>query len=486
MALRDFFRRRQTPQEPRRRVAVRSFQAAKIDRLTAGWTTEVVGPDDVVNRNLTVLRARSREQHRNNDYARRFIALLKTNVVGTSGVIVQSTPPDRRGGIDQLAADAVEAAWADWRRRENCDVAGRISFTDMQRLFIGQIGIDGEFLAIEHVRGPWGYQLQLVDPQLLDVEHNTLLQNGNRVRFSIEYDQYDAPVAYYLVRKPNALGSDYAFMGKTYERVEAARVIHEFLPEMVGQRRGLPVMSTALMRMQMLGGYEDAAITAARVGASKMGFFTPPEGSAIEGPTDADGAVITDVSPGTFEQLPEGTQFTPFNPDYPHQQFDAFVKACLRGISSGLGVSYSALSNDLEGVNYSSIRAGVLEDREAWKALQDWMVSVFVRRVFERWAAQATKIGIPIPGTGAWLRDTDGTRYQQADYQPRRWAWVDPQKDTMANILAIQHGLKSRAEVIREQGRDPETVWRELEQERTRLGDLLSLNPMEATEDEKS
>lgn len=484
MALRDFFRRRPVPQEPRRRI--RSFQAAKIDRLTAGWTTEVVGPDDLVHRNLSVLRARSREQHRNNDYARRFIALLKTNVVGPSGVIVQSTPPDRRGGIDQLAADAVEAAWANWCRRENCDVSGRIGFTDMQRLFIGQIGIDGEFLAIEHVRGPWGYQLQLVDPQLLDVEHNTLLPNGNRVRFSIEYDEFDAPVAYYLVRKPNALGSDYSFMGKAYQRVEAERVIHEFVPEMVGQRRGLPVMSTALMRMQMLGGYEDAAITAARVGASKMGFFTPPEGSAIDGQQDVDGAVITDVSPGTFEQLPEGTQFTPFNPDYPHQQFDAFVKACLRGISSGLGVSYSALSNDLEGVNYSSIRAGVLEDREAWKALQDWMVNVFVRRVFERWAAQATKIGIPIPGTGAWLRDTDGNRYQQADYQPRRWAWVDPQKDTTANILAIQHGLKSRAEVIREQGRDPETVWRELEQERVRLGDLLALTPLEVTNDPES
>jgi len=40
---------------------------------------------------------------------------------------------------------------------------------------------------------------------------------------------------------------------------------------------------------------------------------------------------------------------------------------------------------DLEGVNYSSIRAGVLEDREIFKGLQDWFIRSLVMPVFDEW-----------------------------------------------------------------------------------------------------
>lgn len=39
-------------------------------------------------------------------------------------------------------------------------------------------------------------------------------------------------------------------------------------------------------------------------------------------------------------------------------------------------------------------------------------------------------------------------------------------------MLAVQNGLKSRGEIIREQGRDPEDVWRELAEEQQRLTQL--------------
>jgi lambda family phage portal protein len=261
--------------------------------------------------------------------------------------------------------------------------------------------------------------------------------------------------------------------GKAYEVIPAHKVLHLFITEAIGQKRGLPMMAGALFRMNMLAGYEDAAITAARVGASKMGFFTSPDGDGYTGSgEDSDGAIITDSNPGTFEQLPTGVTFQSYDPDYPHQQFGEFVKTCLRGISSGLNVSYHALSNDLEGVNYSSIRAGVLEDRETWKSLQSWFIEGLVRPVYEQWIKSSVLRGaIALPG-GNTLRVSDTDRYMAASYQPRRWAWVDPQKDTTANILAVQNALKSRGEIIREQGRDPDDVWRELAEEQERLKQL--------------
>ena len=42
-----------------------------------------------------------------------------------------------------------------------------------------------------------------------------------------------------------------------------------------------------------------------------------------------------------------------FDPDHPNTGFAEFESAMLRGVASGLNVSYAALSSDLSSVNYS-------------------------------------------------------------------------------------------------------------------------------------
>lgn len=480
MAFFDVFRRK--PPAPQVRHAKRYYQAGSVDRLSSNWSTEVISIDDVINRNLKTLRARSRDQYQNNDYASRFTSLLRTNIVGPNGVIIQATVEnDARyqktaGKYDQVVNDAIEAHLKNWSRRESCDVSGRLSWIEIQRLAIQTVGVDGECILVMDDSAPnvYGFSVRLVDANALDVDLNVEpTANKNRIRFGIEMDAFDKPVNYYFKTRHKMSNDAFMHSGKAYDIVPAHKVLHLFITEAVGQKRGIPMMAGALFRMNMLSGYEDAAITAARVGAAKMGFFTSPDGDGYTGAgVDDDGAVITDVAPGTFEQLPQGVDFKPYDPDYPHQMYAEFVKTCLRGISSGLNVSYHALSNDLEGVNYSSIRAGVLEDRETWKSLQNWFIEGLVRPVYERWLMSSILRGAIVLPNGGTLRQSELERYYAASYQARRWAWVDPQKDTTANVLAVQNGLKSRGEIIREQGRDPEDVWRELAEEQQRLTQL--------------
>jgi capsid protein len=47
----------------------------------------------------------------------------------------------------------------------------------------------------------------------------------------------------------------------------------------------------------------------------------------------------------------------------------------------------------------------------------------------------------------------------------RRWDWVDPRSEAMADAAAVALGTKSRAQLIRERGRDPDEVWAELKTE---------------------
>ncbi len=165
-----------------------------------------------------------------------------------------------------------------------------------------------------------------------------------------------------------------------------------------------------------------------------------------------------DADPGVFQTLPEGVNFTPFNPDYPTAMYADFVKANLRGVASGLGVAYHTLANDLEGVSFSSIRSGTLEERDAWMLIQEWFSQSFLDRVHAEFMQSALAFGqIALPN-GSTLPITKLDKFSQHAWQPRRWEWVDPLKDIEADIAAINAGLKSPQSVAAKLGLDYEDL----------------------------
>ncbi len=467
----------------------RNYQAGKIDRLKSSWTTTALTSDETLRRYLRVLRARSREQAENNDYAKRFVALVKNNVVGPDGIILQArTRRTDTGVADKPANEAIEQAWKNWGQIGICDMTHTLSWVMIKQLFIQSVAVDGEVLVRKvkgRAAGPRFFALQFIDPELLDVHYNERRANGNFVRMGIEFNQWAQPVAYHIIDQDISQDS-YVYAGRRYLRIPADEIIHSFLPERIGQKRGVPWMSTGMMRMQMLSGYEEAALVNARAGAAKMGFFTSEDGNGYPGDDeDADGNIITEAEPGTMEQLPNGVKFEAYDPTYPRGEFGDFIKACLRGISSGLGVSYNTLANDLEGVNYSSIRAGVLEDREAWKSLQNWMVTAFCKPVYESWLSVQLSFGLIKIGNSSLIQALE-EKYKRVIWQPRRWAWVDPLKDIKASAEAIDRRICSVSDVIREQGRDPDDVFHEIAEEQKRMSDLGILDEMPKFPDVKT
>ena len=127
---------------------------------------------------------------------------------------------------------------------------------------------------------------------------------------------------------------------RRYIRVPASQIIHKFIIERVGQKRGVPWMASAMMRMKMLDGYEEAALVAARVGAAKMGFYTSPDGQGYQGDdTDSDGKWVMEAGDGAFGRLREGVRVTAFGPQYTHGVVKELVKTGLGGSASGSRVS---------------------------------------------------------------------------------------------------------------------------------------------------
>ena len=444
----------------------RAFDAGQVDRLTASWPATPMPADDIIRRHQRILVARSREQATNNDYGKSFLRMVRQNVVGPTGVRLQAQSRDSATALDAKANDAIEAAFRDWSRAENCDVTGRQSWRALQAALVTSAAKDGEFMLRKiygRDAGPWGFALHVLDPQRCPVDHDEDRRaDGTFVRHGIEFNKYGRPLAFYFTTTDER-ETDYWYGGRRFTRIPADEIIHGFLSDMIGQKRGLPWMATALWRMQMLGGFEKAALVNARVAASKGGFFQWKEGYGPE--QDEDEELVMDAEPGSFQELPAGAEFKEWNPQYPSGEFSPFIKAALRGISSGLGVAYNNLANDLEGVNFSSIRQGTLDEREHWKELQEWLIEQLIDPVFQAWLPIALLSGrITIEGGGT-LRADRLQKYRAVSWQPRRWQWIDPRADVAAAIEMKNNLMGSFGQFIRDQGRDPDTVWREVAQD---------------------
>ena len=454
MKLFGFELKKATPQKQKR-----NFNAASTSNLYASWIPSNNTANIDIKKDLKSIRNRSRELMRNDDYAKKFKRMIKSNVVGSQGIKLQNQAKDTNGNLDKKANDIIETAWKKWCKKGNCDVTGKYSFIDIMKMAMGTLAEDGEVL-IRKVKGfdnEFGFALQLLEADHLDEQYNDKDRN---ILMGIEYDKWNKPVAYHL-HKTHPGNQTLTNRDTTRERIPADEINHLFLPLRISATRGVPWMHTAMTRMKMVNGYEEAELVGARLGASKAGFYTRNQADGeYGGDTVVGGTPVNEVTPGEFEILPEGWDFKSYDPQHPSTAFKDFMKVVLRGISSGLDVSYNTLANDLEGVNYSSLRSGVLEEREVWKDLQKWLAEHLLDDVFADWLDMAllTKT-VPLPFFKY-------EKFNNPTWLPRGFAWVDPLKDMQSNILASKEGLKTHTQIASEMGQDIEELYQQLAKEK--------------------
>lgn len=451
----------------RRRRGRRGFDGAKMGRLLNDWAVTSKKLDADIQAGLSTLRARSRDLCINNDYGKRFMWLLKTNVIGPKGIELQSqvkmkNKRDGKAALDTDANRKIQDAWKRFSEKKNCTVTRQLTLKDVQDLFIQAEARDGEFIVrlVTGFDNDFNFALQLIEPDYLDHSFDDSRLN---IKMGIEFNKWREPIFYHIAKNhPN--DAEYVNAGLRRQKVPAAEILHIFLRDRADQSRGYPWTSTALRRLYMLGHYEESELIASRVGAAKMGFFQQREGSTYSfDDIDADGNLITEVSPGKFEKLPAGYEFKAFDADHPNTGFDAFTKTILRGAAAGLCVSYNGLSGDRSDVNYSSLRHGELTDRDIWQILQEWTVENLMAPIFNAWlpwAIASDQVALP-------MRDIE--RWNAAIWRPRRWGWVDPRNDMTANKEALGMRITSRRRIAAQQGNDYDEVAAELEDEEINL-----------------
>lgn len=475
MGLLDLFKRKPAPAPvstpapaTSRQVAprqARRYAAARPDRLAGGFSA-------FGNFNSTAIEARdglrglvahSRKLSQNADYMKAFLKLCRRNIIGPNGILLQNTARDTNGALDRFANQAVEDAWRKWGKVGNATVCGKFSWLDLQHMTATTMPRDGNVLARIYqgpAYGPFGFQLQLLDIDQLAIDKvQGDLPGGGYIDCGIECNALDRPIAYHLYAVHPAMTNRGS---REVVRVPASEIIHLFVPEETGQMIGIPWAHTALRRLNLMEGFEEAALTNARAGAAKMGFIESEIDDDVD-PGELNGllsekAEIQEVAPGEIEELPVGKSFKAYDPKYPDGEMDPFMKLMLRGAAAGLGVAYHSLANDLTGANFSSLHHGVSEERAEWRTLQNFLSSHLHDRVFSAWLPMAILTGqIALPMAKL-------AKYDAASWKPRGWKAVNPVDEANANKTLMAAGLRSPQDILADAGLDIEDVYEEIAQ----------------------
>jgi lambda family phage portal protein len=479
MALFDFLR----PKKQKPALMKREFAGANVSRLFNDFRDSNRSADSELQPVIRRLRNRSRDLARNNEYVRRYLHLLKTNVIGDRGFTLQVKATGATGALDEIGNAAIESSFKQWGKVGRCTADGKLSWVDAQKMAVEGLARDGEVFIVKHRNSAFhdSFAIEFIEPDRVDEQLSRREANGNEIRMGVEFDKFRRPVAYHMLTYHPG---DYDFTSTSqspkHVRVPADKVIHLFMPVRAGQTRGEPWTSGSLSAIKQLAGFREAAVVNARVGASKMGFFTSPSGDGFAADAMDQEVPIIDAEPGTFHQLPTGVSFTSFDPQFPTSDFDSFHKSVLKGIASGLGVSYTSLANDLEATSYSSIRQGALEERDFYRQIQQFMMEHFIRPVYESWLEAAMEIdSFSLP-----LRQFD--RFSDASqFRGKAWSWVDPQKEMNAAILGLKHGILSLQDVASNYGKDVEELLAQIKRDKSLMEQFdveYALEPYGATQ----
>ena len=404
-------------------------------QLMASRTTA----NQLLNSNLATLRSYCRNLERNNPTARAGIEALVALVVG-SGI---SLEPDTG---DEAADSMIREMFNVWC--EKASVHGE-SIWSLQALGMREMPTAGEGLW-RIVYDADAERMGFLPLRILALDAEWIRDDAGSVSSltTVAGMRIDGMgrATHYLLRNPETEGDP--------EVVSAQSIIHFFERRRPVQNRGepwfAPLIETLIQERDLVDAELKAAVSTASLGIAIESEYQQ------ELDTDEYGTSVDPVQQlklGAAVRLFPGEKVHPFSHTRPSQQIAPFRQMLRGDIAAALRIPQRFLDRDVSRANYSSMRADMIDTERILGPVREWYGRQTIGRMYEILLPyMAAKLGIALP---------------RADYRllPDGQAYVDPQKDIGAALLAIDGGLSTHEAEVGKRGGDYRQLWKQLRKE---------------------
>lgn len=448
------------------RLALRNYDAGGYGRLNDGWNAiNTTGPlMDRTDRDI--IRARAQDLERNSDISESIIRAFIRNVVG-SGFRLQARIKGKDGALDEALNTCVEDAWKEFCKPRNCDIQGRQSFSEMCRMAVRRLRVDGGICIIKTYTSSGSVPLKLQMKEVSELDTTlqmTQYKNGNYIVDGIEVDGVGRHVAYWFRRyTPDG------YQQIDSERITADRVIYLQKFTRPSQVREMCPMTQTITRIRDTNQYMEAVSVQARIAACLCIFFkkilpgTFGRGAAATKSDTTSGYEGQTISPGMMLYGQPGEEATAINPPAIGSSAKEMLAIQQRLAGSGQGLSYETTSRDMSQTNYSSARQGLIEDGQEYEIEQQYLIDHLLSEVYTSFLIALALVGAMSTVTVTELL-ADKSRYMAHEFIPKGRMWIDPLKESMANKVALETGQTTLARICAGAGTD----WQEEAQQRAR------------------
>lgn len=336
----------------------RHWEAGETNRLNEAHWSLAQSSDRPINdwlvEQLSILRARTTYEARNNGTITGMVGTLANDVVGPDG------PTHEVQSSNKLYNDAAERAWRDWFSSPTFrpDYSG----ASLLRSWVKKLPICGEFLAQVDTDpmadGPVKMRLRRKHPRDLASPIDSI--GNERTILGVEFEtvELDRPSRYWINKRT---------AGGFLQEVEpwpADLVVHGFIDEEEEQARGYPWLIPSLPPAADLRDYDDRVQDAA---------MSMTDHSCMLYNTESTDQVMTPEAT-TFERrtikmAPPGWQ--PFNigAGQPPVQYPDYRAERQREIGAPVNMPLMILRQDASNHNYSSARF----DGQGWARFIQWL-----------------------------------------------------------------------------------------------------------------
>lgn len=442
----------------RRRLISRHDAAQTTPENRNDWkNADDLAPDAAASPEVRrILRMRGRYQQACEPYIDGISFGVAASVIGNGPNLQMQTP-------DKAVNMAIERGFRRW--------AEAVRLAELLRLAVEARAIQGEaFLQMTsnpRLPTPVKLGLTLYEP---DQVATPWLANAwdSDATDGIVFDRWNNPIAYHVLRRHPGDTQRLSEGAWEYDVVPAEDMLHFFRPRRPGQRRGVPIIASALPLSIERRGYRAAVLKAARVAAEMGAVVLESDVDPADDDDTVDSFDEIDIPRGTMTTLPSKMKAKQLQPTQPSTTMGEFDDRLVSESARPLQVPLNVAKLDSSNHNYASGRI----DTQGFDRVTDVdhgdIAGALLKPILRRWLEEA----LLIPGYIPYR-----TRYLIAVDVPHEWLWqprphVDPAKEADGQRTRLKSRMTTITEEVAKEGRDPEAHFARLENETKELAKL--------------